>query len=284
MNKLFKTAFTLIELLVVIAIIGILSGLIIVTMNGVTSKANIAKAQVFSNSLRNALMLNLVAEYKLDSNAKDSWGNHTEGTISGPQPYSSCPQNTCYSFDGSDDYIELPDSPDLRMTTGGTISAWIYPKSDGESNSGRIIDKSTSTDGENGYAFGLTNTRRIGFRVNGHSLETQNDVTTWNQWQLATVVFSGSVRTIYINGIQVDSDPFAYLPPDVSGLIRVGQRAGAADRTFNGYIDEIRIYNAVIPASQIKEQYYAWLNNLLINGSISKEEYLSRMGNDFAKN
>lgn len=43
------TAFTLIELLVVIAIIGILSGLIIVTMSGATNSANDAKrkAQCF---------------------------------------------------------------------------------------------------------------------------------------------------------------------------------------------------------------------------------------------
>ena len=52
MNKFIKQAFTLIELLVVIAIIGILSGLIVVSMSGVTQKATIAKAQVFSNSLR----------------------------------------------------------------------------------------------------------------------------------------------------------------------------------------------------------------------------------------
>jgi prepilin-type N-terminal cleavage/methylation domain-containing protein len=76
MNKLFFKAFTLIELLVVIAIIGILSGLIVVTMSGVTAKATIAKGQVFSNSLRNALMLNLAAEYRLDGNANDSWGSN----------------------------------------------------------------------------------------------------------------------------------------------------------------------------------------------------------------
>jgi prepilin-type N-terminal cleavage/methylation domain-containing protein len=63
MNKLLRQAFTLIELLVVIAIIGILSGLIVVSMSGVTQKANIAKAQVFSNSLRNSLMLIIVGEW-----------------------------------------------------------------------------------------------------------------------------------------------------------------------------------------------------------------------------
>jgi len=66
MHKIFRQAFTLIELLVVIAIIGILSGLIIVSMNGITNSATVAKAQVFSNSLRNALMMNLVSEWKFD--------------------------------------------------------------------------------------------------------------------------------------------------------------------------------------------------------------------------
>ena len=64
MNK--RTAFTLIELLVVIAIIGILSGLIIVSVSGAAQKATIAKAQIFSNSLRNSLMMNMVAEFKLE--------------------------------------------------------------------------------------------------------------------------------------------------------------------------------------------------------------------------
>ena len=73
MNKLLKTAFTLIELLVVIAIIGILSGLIVVSMSGVTEKANIAKSQVFSNSLRNSLMINTVSQYNFnDSNLQEA--------------------------------------------------------------------------------------------------------------------------------------------------------------------------------------------------------------------
>jgi prepilin-type N-terminal cleavage/methylation domain-containing protein len=43
MNKTIRTAFTLIELLVVIAIIGILSGLIVVSMNASVNSANDTK-------------------------------------------------------------------------------------------------------------------------------------------------------------------------------------------------------------------------------------------------
>ena len=285
MNKLLKQAFTLIELLVVIAIIGILSALIVILMSGVTQKATIAKAQVFSNSLRNSLMMNLIAEYKLDENGNDSWGNHAVATISSSTTYASCPQGSCYSFNGTDSYIQLADAVELRMTTGGTISAWIYPKSLGESSAGRIIDKSTGAYGNSGYALSLSaSTNKFYFTVDqitvsGNYTYASDNSVILNQWQLITVSFSGSGRKLYVNGVDVTASggSVTILPPNTSGTISIGNRAGNIDRTFDGYIDEVRIYNAVIPTSQIKEQYYSGLNSLLSSNSITFEEYISRI-------
>ena len=57
MHKLSKQAFTLIELLVVIAIIGILSGLIIASMNGSINSANDAKRRSNIDAIRKALIV-----------------------------------------------------------------------------------------------------------------------------------------------------------------------------------------------------------------------------------
>ncbi len=278
MNKK-QSAFTLIELLVVIAIIGILSGLIVAGMSGAVQSAIIAKAKVFSTSLRDSLLMNLIAEYKLDGDATDTWGGHTTGTISGATPYSSCMQNSCYSFNGTTNYIELPDSSDLRLTTGGTISAWIYPKS--VTNNAKIIHKGTDTYGTSGYNFRLDDISRVIFNINGGTyLYATNNSITQNQWQLITVTFNSSGRKIYINGIDktLSGGTETELPPNVAGVVAIGNRAGGTDYPFNGYIDEVRIYNAVIPTSQIREQYYAGLNRLLAKGEITKEEYDGRMG------
>jgi hypothetical protein len=43
-------------------------------------------------------------------------------------------------------------------------------------------------------------------------------------------------------------------------------------------LDDVKIYNAAIPISQVKEQYYAGLNNLLANGGITSEKYQNRIG------
>ena len=45
----------------------------------------------------------------------------------------------------------------------------------------------------------------------------------------------------------------------------------------SGSIDDVRIYNAALSTSQIKQEYIAGLNSLLSNGSISKEEYNERI-------
>ncbi|MFA5013093.1 MAG: LamG-like jellyroll fold domain-containing protein [Candidatus Paceibacterota bacterium] len=284
-------AFTLIELLIVIAIIGILSALIIVGMNNATQKATIAKAQVFSNSLRNSLMSGLFAEYKLDGNASDTWGTHTAGTISGASSYASCIQNTCYSFDSDDDYIELADVADLRMITGGTISVWIYPKSYGEGTLGRIIDKSSSGDsGLGGYTFRNSSLNRLLFVINdGTNTLTQQNVITYNQWQLVTTTFNDSGRKIYVNGIDktASGGNETDLPPDSTGIVvRIGNSAYGTTRTFDGYIDDVQIYNQVIPTSQIQQNYYAGLNKLFANRGVEISEYqqcLTELSNNYAQ-
>ena len=147
MNKFLKQAFTLIELLVVIAIIGILSGLIVVAMGGMTTKASIAKAQVFSNSLRNSLMLNIAGEWKFDelTNAingtaiQDSWGGINNGVLSTNSISSDlnnkvkigtdCVFGNRLFFDGIDDYVNCGSKAGLSLTEPITLAAWVKPSS-----------------------------------------------------------------------------------------------------------------------------------------------------------
>jgi hypothetical protein len=142
------------------------------------------------------------------------------------------------------------------------------------------MDRSSAAGGANGYAFVLTSSNRVYFIINnGTALITSNDAVTLNQWQLITVTFNSSGRKLYVNGVDktATGGTQTILPPDVAGVSRIGNRAYTTDITFDGYIDEVRIYDAAVPTSQIKEYYYLGLNNLLIKGEITKEEYIQRL-------
>ncbi|MDD2496018.1 MAG: type II secretion system protein [Tissierellia bacterium] len=120
-------SFTLIELLVVIVIIGILAGVIMISTSSSITKANLAKAQAFSSTVQNELLLNLVSEWTFDNIAnigEDTWANN-DGIISGdPQIVNNdCIFGKCLELDG-DDYIDYSLNNNLRLTGSQTTSFW----------------------------------------------------------------------------------------------------------------------------------------------------------------
>lgn len=304
-----QIAFTLIELLVVIAIIGILSGLIVVTMNGVTDKANIAKSQVFSNSLRNALMMNLISEWKFDelstavqgSSIQDSWsgGNNmilSTGSDGLEKLISSCVSGKCLSFDGSNDYAYVSGSDsassNLAITGAITLSAWVKFTGTGADMSivTRGIDGTSTLN--SGYAFWRYNvTNKIYFDT--YSTTVRDPLSSFkvindNNWHYVVATWDGTINTdgkkLYIDG-ELDNKKTSII--SAMGQPSYQFKIGASGATsyqypLNGLVDDVRVYNAAVPSSQIKEYYYAGLNGLLKNGGITKEDYLSRI-NSVAK-
>jgi len=312
MNKLIKQAFTLIELLVVIAIIGILSGLIIVSMSGVTQKATIAKAQVFNNSLRNALMLNLVSEWKFDelitategTSIQDSWGGINNGIldtyISTVDPVTNkistdCISGKCLSFDGVDDYVYISGSDsissNLAITGAITLSVWTKFNDIGTNRAIMGRGRYRSSNGDYGYGISRRNdTNAIKFDTYSTTTrDTLDSLFIFNDssWHLITATWDGTTNTngkkIYIDGIlDAQSTSLISTMGQPSYQFMIGVTA-ANTYFFNGLIDDVRIYNMAISISQIKEQYYAGLNSLLTKSSITKEEYNKKL-NELAIN
>ena len=310
MKQLNKLAFTLIELLVVIAVIGILSGLIVVSMNGTIDRATIAKAQVFSNSLKNSLLSNLVSEWKLDDvlgssapyTTSDSWsggGTGTlmdgasnacsfTGTLACPQKLTSnCVYDNCFSFDGSNDNVDFGDKDSFSFGNGTTdfpfsLSLWIYKNTNA---SGGPISKGTdSSIGE--YYLYFTNGNSLYFRIIDNSAAAYLGVFSsfsdnMNKWTNVVATYSGgktnSDMRLYFNGVlqsTTNSNALTYVAMEnTANSLVLGRR----EAYFSGRIDDVRIYNTAMPTSKIKEQYYLGLNSLFANGGITKEEYLSRI-------
>jgi len=284
MNRLIQQAFTLIELLVVIAIIGILSGLIVIATGGVTNKANIAKAQVFSNSLRNSLMMSLVAEYKFDGSGvadggtattaytQDTWGSNS-GSIGGAplvRSGSNCVYGSCLNFSGSNDYISLP-ALGIPINGPATISGWFY------------FNDLAKTRGITMYLYSnflYQHTANNYIYINGGS-DYFNWTPSLNVWYYLTMTYSGNSSTakLYVNGIPINCT----LQSGSSVPAFTNTISGSGVYAFNGLIDEVRIYNASIPISQIKEQYCAGLNNLLAKNQITPEDYINRINESIAK-
>ena len=295
MSKLIKQAFTLIELLVVIAIIGILSGLIVVSMSGVTQKATIAKAQVFSNSLRNSLMTNIIAEWKIDEGsgvtANDTWGGLNNGTLtgftdttvgygdnntSGWMSSSNCISETCLKFNGSSTYITCGTNTVLNVSSI-TVSAWIKTGNSIPADWATIIAKGNQ--GNNNHFWLNYRTGHFMFEYGNGTTRTSavyNITPTINTWYHIVGTYTSGSGYLYVNGDKgaQNTGLTGNLGSNALALI-IGRCSYATSYYWNGLIDDVRIYDTAIPTSQIKEQYYAGLNSLLSSNQITEKEYLS---------
>ena len=303
MNKIIKQAFTLIELLVVIAIIGILSGLIVVSMSGVTQKANIAKAQVFSNSLRNSLMANIVGEWKFDditnytesngiktigttsSNISDSWNGNHRTASGGPvlKEGNDCVLGKCILFDNSNDYINCGNGTSLNLANIITISAWVKSSS---FVANMVVLGKGYWNTQKSYMLQFESTTTLGFYSSAGNISwVHGGEWTHGKWRHVLATINGSSGKLYVDGVQKALNNSIGTIPTVGSNLFIGVQSDNTSYAdyFSGSIDDVRIFNAVASISQIKEQYFAGLNSLLFNGSMSKEEYLSRI-NSIASN
>ena len=285
MNKLIRQAFTLIELLVVIAIIGILSGLIVVSMSGVTDKANITKVNVFSNSLKNSLMMNLISEWRFDGSGvsdggvatteytQDYW-THNNGSIVGSplvRMGDKCISGSCLEFISRSTYLTV-NTITLSPANGYTISFWANFQAKAVDGNMTIGDTSGTTKSyiwftNAGNYVQITGTGEVSI-LSGTLTNVYNG---WNHW---VFTYNGSTANLYRNGSIVLTNPSA--PSLVFGVSRIGMAYNGA-YYLKGKLDDVRIFNGAVPISQIKEQYYSGLNSMLAKGIMTKDEYNNRL-------
>ena len=281
MNK----SFTLIEILVVIVVIGILSSFILVITNSITNDANIAKGKIFINSMDSYLLTARVSQWKFDetsgASAYDSWGTNA-GTLSGTVPLAQfqtlgCPSNNCLSFDGND-YVGV--GTFNPSNTALTINAWIKWNT---FSIGKIVSKRDAW-AVGSMMYDLTENTATGNQLvwSQAGQNTNNEIFSYvfstGKWYSIVITHDGSsLEKLYVNGINVDTNPFLSFGTGINAKFNIGSYQDGAGAFFNGYIDDFRIYNQVISTSQIQQNYFIGINKLYKNNGITLSEFNQRI-------
>lgn len=165
-------------------------------------------------------------------------------------------------FDGDNDYVDLgtiPLSDPLQLSDDVlTVSAWFYQKSGGDSFQ-RIIDKSSNTGAANGWAFFAdpSDPNSIWFQSASAELRSADNVYNQNEWTHAAIVFrANDVKKIYVNGQEVSLQTSNNLNiPNSAVGARIGTWYNGATREWDGYLDDIRVYNRLLSAEEIRRLY-----------------------------
>ncbi|MBZ9578500.1 hypothetical protein KJA14_01475 [Patescibacteria group bacterium] len=165
------------------------------------------------------------------------------------------------SFDGYNDYVNVPISDSLKSTNQISIEAWIYPlpcPSYYYCRYGAIVGRI------NGYSYSriyINNYNNNGQLIaypywssGSGSYYCYGPRVNYNQWNHVVYVYDGSYQRWYLNGSE--GTPCSRTGSMRSGnySIKIGD-GPYSDNQFKGKIDEVRIYGRALNLSEISEHY-----------------------------
>ncbi|MBV6406097.1 MAG: hypothetical protein GFGODING_02882 [Flavobacteriales bacterium] len=215
----------------------------------------------------------LVASYPLDGNAIDTTGNGHDGTVFGATLATDRfgNANSCYLFDGMDDFIRL-NGP--FSSNSGTVMAWIN-MSDMSALNPVFVGRDTTMNGvgvemdvdpDSGadasrLSYGLDQRDCVGGGCNVF-FEIGDPQLAPNTWHYIAMASDGSEVTLYIDCQPVSTYFgscgnggglwFDDLCNDIVWMIGRHKRP-LSEHFFTGRIDDVRIYDCALTASEIAD-------------------------------
>ena len=194
----------------------------------------------------------LVAHWTFDDGAgtvaRDSSGNRNHGILVGGPQWVAGAVGGALEFDGIDDYVDCGNPAVLDITGDITFMCWIKVAAFSKTWE-TILSK-----GDDSYRMsrgpGDGDSIHFGANGTGDNLNANTIVTT-DTWRHVALVFNGTDKIIYIDGAE-DVRAAASGNINSSGYnFYIGQNSQQANRFLTGLIDDVRIYNQVLSATEI---------------------------------
>jgi len=199
----------------------------------------------------------LKAYYPFNGNANDESGFNNNGILDNPVLTTDRFEeaNKAYLFNGNDDVIRVLDNDQSHLVNDFTIMAWINPSS---IKSQTIIRKGSAQSaipsaGAYNLALSATNVYVFSVGTTTETIQVTHPGYPINEWQLIIGVKEGNTLSLYINGIKVNEELIAGTMAYDTSLFLIGTRTMQPANTFDGKIDEVRLYDRALGESEIQD-------------------------------
>jgi len=205
----------------------------------------------------------LIAYYPLDGNAIDFSGNNLHGTIIGSVPGAADRNgnaNSAVSFNGTTaNRIEIDDNI-LLHTPSVTISAWVKLYS--LTGIKTFVDKPMGNNVSDSWHLGTENSNFSSWYFNSPTdINPYSQVTspaTTGQWYYVVSTYDDTTKQhkLYIDGVLKTTNTFnSTIGYDNSKMyIGAAIENGGLNFPMDGVMDEVKVYNFAMTASQIRDE------------------------------
>ena len=180
--------------------------------------------------------------------------------------YSSDRVKSSFNFDGTDDHINL--NTEEPFTLSNKQATWeAVVKFDSSSSNGAIITRWENGVGQTWW-FGRYNSSRVHlalFLGGGYNaLYSTTSVTSTTKYYHLVATLNGTEVKFYIDGVLDNTSSVstaAWAPtPSNTHKTTVGAQNGVTASLFNGEINVVKLYDKVLSAQEVKQNFKAYKN------------------------
>ena len=191
----------------------------------------------------------------------DSSGAGNDAAVSGDTTWVPGVIGDAVSFDGTGDYALAPDDPSLDITDAITIATWVRPEAAATQ---YLVKKASLSASPGGYELALADDasaagQKFFVRFNRNATGDTyrlNSVADYplDTWSHVAATYDGSFIRIYVNGAEAAPALPASIAIESNDLaLRISGDTGSTSYDLNGSMDDIRLYDRALNASEIAD-------------------------------
>jgi hypothetical protein len=203
----------------------------------------------------------LVAAWTFDegrgTSAADASPNGLHGTLRNDPAWTSGRRRGALSFDGVDDYVELPKSSKMYFPGAFTVAAWVNLAELPSSKFGMYIAADYRETGDrSSLALRILPTGAVQFfwqhedDLGCHASSSRGIVP--GRWTHVAGVYDGVARRVYLDGLPAGENAMPQQRADMGAPLSIGRPGAYNGLYFRGRIDDVRLYARALSAAEIK--------------------------------
>jgi|GEM_PF-2381064 len=200
----------------------------------------------------------LVSQWSAENSALDSNGSNHGALINGAT-YATGKSGQAFSLNGTNSYVEVPDSPSLTISGNFSLNLWVKYNSVRSGTGGNLPNVFIGHDQGGGSV-----PKWVFFSaVDGLYLHLNGSRSVWigpvafapqtGTWYNISVTKSETLYSFYVNGGLAGTVTDSNTYPDVSGPLTIGKAEELG--FFDGLLDEIALYNRALSAVEVQDIY-----------------------------
>ena len=173
---------------------------------------------------------------------------------------------TCLDFDGTDDYISIPDDSTLDITGDMTVSCWVALDSSENGNLCMLVNKRDAGDTASPFFLFFedrSGQNKFGVLLGGGSPNyvvagsNDNFDGVYGKWDHVCFTVSGTTVSMYVNGVFDASGTFTGSRQTNNVPLRLGGQYtnGSNNYMMAGQMADVRIYDVALSAADVKKIY-----------------------------